>query len=199
LDRWCENALSHDPQLRFQSAGELADALAQAFAHRAPGRAWGHTADGATSDAHDPAFFRQSHTGVHAADTHSESPLSRQRAQFDFGIAGWTRRPVLVISASAVLGLLLATLGFVLVQRAAEHPAAAATRGPPLASLAIAPASAELESIEKPAPVPSPCLLPPATTNPPPGTEPKRTGEAAAPTPKKRRYFRTTREPDYGI
>jgi serine/threonine-protein kinase len=191
LDRWCENALSHDPELRFQSAGELADALAQAFAHRPPGETWAEPRDPAASAAPDPRFFAQAHVGAHAVDSYSEAPLSRRRAQFQFTGGA---RPLLVISGSAVLGLLLASLGFAFVRHASERdPAAEARLGPPLASTAIAPATAELESFK-----PAPCQLPtpPPSTTPP--VVPKHTG-APPRAPTKRRYFRTTREPDYGI
>ena len=104
LDVWCRNALSRDPELRFQSAGELADALVHAF-HQG--------ADSAESLNGLPAIPAAS---ARASDNLSDAPLSRQRAYWDFVVRPGVRQHALRVSLGAVLGLLVVTLGVALVR-----------------------------------------------------------------------------------
>jgi eukaryotic-like serine/threonine-protein kinase len=70
LDAWCENALSRDPELRFQSAEELSDAFAHAFQR-------------ATLTGHPSPEWRARDVRrpiSEAADSFSEAPLSRRGA-----------------------------------------------------------------------------------------------------------------------
>jgi serine/threonine-protein kinase len=122
LDAWLENALSRDPELRFQSAGELADALAHAFqrvtltGHPSPdfrtreARRSAERSDSAESLAWLSAIPDAS---ARASD---DAPLSRQRASWDFGAAPGARRRALRVSVGAVLGLLVVMLGVALVR-----------------------------------------------------------------------------------
>jgi serine/threonine protein kinase len=102
LDAWREKALSRDPELRFQSAEELADALAHALERvTLTGRPSIHVASARESD------------------DLGDAPLSRQRAHWDFVARPGARKRALRISLVAVFGLLVVTLGVALIR---THP-----------------------------------------------------------------------------
>jgi serine/threonine protein kinase len=125
LDAWCENALSRDPELRFQSAEELAAALAHALESVAlagrPPRTW--PAGGAPPSAHDASSAESpswlpalAGASARATDNLSDAPLSRQRAYWDVVSLPGARQRALRVSLAAVFALLLATFGVALVR-----------------------------------------------------------------------------------
>jgi len=162
LDAWRENALARDPEFRFQSAEELADALAHAF-QRAT--LTGHPAPdfktrerrAARENAPDDLNWLSGipDASARAADNFSEAPLSRQRAYW-WGMVPGARRRALRVSAGAVLGLMVVMLGVALLRNTpSETSMAEATLAPqkPVHSLQTPPAAAEAALEAKPASV----------------------------------------------
>jgi serine/threonine-protein kinase len=126
LDAWCENALSRDPELRFQSAEELSEALARAFqratltGHPPPEWRSREARRAATTEAaKEDLAWLSAIPDASARDNFSEAPLSRQRAYW--GAGSDARKRALRVSVGAVLGLMLVTLGVAVVR---DGPAA---------------------------------------------------------------------------
>jgi serine/threonine-protein kinase len=124
LDEWRENALARDPELRFQSAEELADALAGAFqrstltGHPSPewrSRGSRRPASGADSTGDLTWLAGVPDASASAADNFSEAPMSRQRA--DWSAGSNSRRRALRVSVGAVFLLMAGTLGVSLVRQ----------------------------------------------------------------------------------
>jgi serine/threonine protein kinase len=122
LDAWCENALSRDPELRFQSAEELADALAHAFqrvtltGHASP--EWQAREARRSEKLSEPAESLAWLSAIPDASArgNDDAPLSRQRATWDFAGVPSARRRALRVSVGAVLGLFVVVLGVALVR-----------------------------------------------------------------------------------
>ncbi len=154
LDAWCENALSRDPELRFQSAEELSDAFAHAF-QRA-------TLTGHPSPEWRAREVRRSISP--ATDSFSEAPLSRQRAAW----VSPARRRALRVSAGAMLGLLVVMLGVALLREpprssnlASLSPAKPAANRASSEAAKAAPATvAEVEKVTPPVAEENQTLLP---------------------------------------
>ena len=136
LDAWRENALSRDPELRFQSAEELADALAHAFqpvtlvGHRSPD--WRVREARRSAQRSDSAESLAWLSAIPDATAHGSdsAPLSRQRAYWDFGATPGARRRALRVSVGAVLGLLVVMLGVAVVRTNSTHTTLAAVSLP---------------------------------------------------------------------
>jgi serine/threonine-protein kinase len=131
LDTWCENALSRDPELRFQSAEELAGALAHAFQRTTltghPSPDWRTRRGNRLDSTNDLTWLAAvPDASAQTADSFSEAPMSEQRAQWRLGRNA--RRRVLRVSVGAVFSLLLLTLGVSLL-RQGTPPGSVATVG----------------------------------------------------------------------
>ena len=123
LDEWSDNALSRNPELRFQSAQELSDALDCAFqrttlaGHRSP--EWKtRERRSPEADSDDLAWLEnipEASAGT-ATGNGSAGPLSRQRTSWGFGALPGARRKILRASVGAVLGLMVVTLGLAIAR-----------------------------------------------------------------------------------
>jgi serine/threonine protein kinase len=175
LDAWCENALSRDPELRFQSAEELADAFAHAFQRATltghPSPEWRtrearRSISSRTDESDDLAWLSGiPDVSARGEDGLSEAPLSRQRAAWN---SSGLRRHAVRVSAGAMLGLLLGTLAMTLLRapsQSTDLAQASITRATPIVSRAPEPepAAPAAEPEPEPATEAPQALVPPPT------------------------------------
>jgi len=154
LDAWCENALSRDPELRFQSAEELADAFARAFqratlpGHPAPDF---RTREGRRTRDDLAWLSAVPDAAAHVADGFSEAPLSRERAAW----RAPSRKRALRVSAAAMLSLLGVMLGVALLReepRSSELAQASLHREKPIVNRAAPAETQAATGADAPAP-----------------------------------------------
>jgi serine/threonine-protein kinase len=165
LDAWCENALSRDPELRFQSAAELADAFAHAFQRATltghPSPEWRtrearRSISSRTDESDDMAWLSGiPDISARNMDGSSDAPLSRQRAAWN---SSGLRRHALRVSAGAMLVLLLGTLGVTLLRApspSTDLAQASIPRAAPIANRSPAPAAEPVAPAAEPAAAPA--------------------------------------------
>ena len=165
LDAWCENALSRDPELRFQSAAELADAFAHAFQRATltghPSPEWRtrearRSISSRTDESDDMAWLSGiPDISARSMDGSSDAPLSRQRAAWN---SSGLRRHALRVSAGAMLVLLLGTLGVTLLRApspSTDLAQASIPRATPIANRSPAPAAEPVAPAAEPAAAPA--------------------------------------------
>ncbi|HLV68224.1 MAG TPA: serine/threonine-protein kinase [Polyangiaceae bacterium] len=147
LEAWRENALSKDPELRFQSAEELAEALGDALARATPtGFAppeWQAPVEEAKPSERRPSAPAPAPTpddvewllGLpprqnRPAEALSESPLSQQRDLLGAYAGTGARRRRIRVAIGAFMGMLVAVIAVAVMQRGTEADSVAAARLP---------------------------------------------------------------------